>query len=131
MGQIKATGDAKAAGPCSAAVSGNNNRLIINCQGDHKEKVDAPSFHEKSGMIYFSLGEHGITTPQTMETLRKGPYVAVFISGGPVVTMEIKNDALLLTFELRSPDGRILLKLKTMSSHLIYQDLIGIILLTP
>src|SRR5208337_3991703 len=74
MGQTKTTGGAKTAGPCSPALSGNNNRVIMNCQGNGKEKVAAPALREKTGMVLFSLGERGVTVGQSVEILRKGPF---------------------------------------------------------
>jgi hypothetical protein len=37
MGQTKATGDAKTAGPCSPAVTGSNNKFQITCKIDEKQ----------------------------------------------------------------------------------------------
>src|ERR1051326_6570815 len=72
FGQATSTGNAKTGGPCSPAVSGNNNRIIMDCRGFGGEKVEAPAFHEKIGTVYFSLGEHGLIMGQGVEQLPKG-----------------------------------------------------------
>ncbi len=106
IGQIKATGEAKTAGPCSPAISGNNNRVIMNCQGNGKEKVEAPAFHEKAGMVSFSLGEHGITGHVSVEALRKGQNQPFILGGYAPMTLRMNGDTLLFSLKLWSASGQ-------------------------
>ncbi len=100
MGQTKATGEAKTAGPCSPAVSGNNNRIIMNCQAPNKEKVEAPTFHEKKGVVSIEFGRNTIILD--VERSRNVAIRPIQIGSYVPLTVKIHGDSLIFSFKLWS-----------------------------
>lgn len=113
VNQTKATGEAKTAGPCSPAVTGSNNRIIISdCRGAGREKVEQPAFHEKSDYVIFSLGEGGDEMGTTIEELRKKEFHPFLVNKYSPFTVRMKGDSLIFSFKLMLPDGRVQIKVE-------------------
>jgi hypothetical protein len=104
MGQTKISGEAKTSGPCSPAVVGSNITITFNnCRGYGNEKVEAPSFHEKAGLIYLFLGNSSFTEP--IEALRKREFRPLEFNGHFPFTLKLQGDVVLVSFKVQSPTG--------------------------
>lgn len=110
-GQLKSTGSAKTYGPCSPAISGNNNRVyyIKSCRGINNEKVEQPVFHEKVKNVYIHWGQNGITTVTSTEIIRKSKspgYCPAKFGNFCPLRLLMKGNSLLFSFRVGSPDGQ-------------------------
>jgi len=101
--QTTTTGEARTSGPCSPAITGSNNRVVIsNCEGRKKERVEQPVLHEKEKMVQFWLGNNNFEfAPELLrrseQPLRLGRWT--------VVKLRLKGDLLMFSMELRPPNG--------------------------
>ena len=114
FGQIKqtgTTGEARTSGPCSPAITGSNNRIIISdCLGAKKERVEQPAFHEKEKMVEFAVGG-GVAYQFTPELLRKSEHSVTF-GGCTLVKLRLNGDLLIFSMELIPPNGTTQLEIK-------------------
>ena len=58
------------------------------------------AFHEKTEMVLFSFGEHGVTAGQSIAYLRTKAWDPFLIEGFSPVTLRMKGDTLLLHFKV-------------------------------
>jgi len=107
LGQTKqtaTTGQARTNGPCSPAITGSNNHVVIsNCEGAKKERVEQPALREKGKMVEFALG-NAIAyqwTPKLLKTSEQ----PIKLGGCTLVKLRLKGDLLIFSMKLRPPNG--------------------------
>jgi hypothetical protein len=139
--QTTTTGHAETAGPCSPAVSGNNNQFNINCQGITKEQgakilkiLNEIIEKEVQGVTQLKgrLTPASDPTPPNMcaapakgeviifigsngntAKVHKFPHVVLFLrSLGPVLSVDReKDESIDIIMDVRSTDGKIIARL--------------------
>jgi hypothetical protein len=85
-------------------IPGNNNTVTIN-PAQPAAHPPQPTFHEKSEVVSFSLGEN-ITVATSIENLRKHPFTPIAFNKKPLVTLSMKGDTLLVDFKAWNGNGK-------------------------
>lgn len=103
MAQTKETKESKTSGPCSPAISGNNNRVIMDCQTVTDGMLEAPAFREKAGNIVITVG--GNTMDFAVAVFRSGPVYPLGLGQYRPITLKLVKEKLLFSFRLWSKEG--------------------------
>jgi len=75
----------------------------MNCRAVNKEKVEAPAFREKGGIVLISIGRSYYQT--TVDLMRKLELQPLIVSGYVPMTLKMRGDAILISLKLWSAAG--------------------------